>query len=127
MPLLHVRALPQKFPEKIQTALTATCLAIAEVYGCKPDQVWATWEEIKPGMYVEGANPSSVQPQTTHPPIAELTFFEGKTPKQIEELLVTAAKVLSSGLGIPENIFMTYKEAKSGQVIAGNGVLRRQL
>ena len=33
MPILHVRALPQKDPERIQGALTATCAVIAAVAG----------------------------------------------------------------------------------------------
>ena len=125
MPVLHVRALPQRSPEKIQTALKATCVSIAEVYGCKPEQVWATWEEIKPGMYVEGTNPATTQQNSTHPPIAELICFEGRTLEQIEKLLEIAARTLSHSLGIPDNIFITYREAKSGQVIAGNGIIRR--
>lgn len=125
MPILHVRALPQKSSEKIQMALSDACVAIAKVYGCKPEQVWGTWEEIKPGMYVEGRNAVEAQPESSHPPIAELLCFEGRTAEQIEELLTTAAHTLSGGLGIPNNIFMTYREAKSGQVIAGNGIVRR--
>ena len=126
MPILRVRSLPQKNPKLIQTALIATCEAIAKAYDCKPDQVWATWEEIKPGMYVEGANPADVQPDSTHPPIAEMICFEGRSPGQIEELLTIAASALSRGLGIPDNIFMTYREAKSGQVIAGDGIIRKK-
>lgn len=44
-------------------------MAISEVYGCKPENVWCTWEEIKPGYYVEGEAEEKIQPQETHPPI----------------------------------------------------------
>ncbi|MCX6125133.1 MAG: hypothetical protein NTV34_10370 [Proteobacteria bacterium] len=126
MPVLHIRSLPLKNPKLIQTALAATCESVAKVYGCKPDQVWATWEEIKPGMYLEGTNPAEIQPDSTHPPIAEMICFEGRSPEQIEELITAAASALSRGLGIPNNIFMTYREAKSGQVIAGDGIIRKK-
>ncbi|MCB0356818.1 MAG: hypothetical protein KDD40_07410 [Bdellovibrionales bacterium] len=126
MQILEVKALPQKDPTRIKSALKKTAVAISEVYGCKPEQVWATWEEIRPGWYVEGENEVNVQPKDTHPPIAQLTCFEGRNGEQIEELLKVAAKVLSESLGIPENIFMTYHEAKSGQVIAGNGIIRKR-
>jgi phenylpyruvate tautomerase PptA (4-oxalocrotonate tautomerase family) len=123
MPILHVRALPQPHPEKIQGALKATCAAIAKVYGCKPQQVWATWEEIRPGLYLEGEVHAAVQPQETHPPIATLTCFEGRTADEVAKLLSTGAKTLSEALGIPGNIFMTYHEAASGRVIAGDGIV----
>ncbi|HAZ12911.1 MAG: hypothetical protein A2X86_08980 [Bdellovibrionales bacterium GWA2_49_15] len=126
MPILHVRGLPQKYPGRIQTALTETCVAIAALYGCKPEHVWATWEDLKPGHYVEGHNSASTQPQETHPPIAQLICFEGRTSEEIEKLLQAAAKALSSGLGIPGNIFITFTEAKSGQVVAGDGILRKK-
>src|SRR5688572_9310275 len=125
MPILHIRALPQKDPEKIQTALRETCLAIAKAYDCKPEQVWATWEELKPGFYFEGANPAVIQPEQTHPPIARLLCFEGKSPEVIEKVLMAAARTLSGVLGIPGNIFITYHEAQSGRVIASNGIIRK--
>ena len=124
MPILRVRGLPQRHPELIQAALSKTCHAIAEVAGCKPQHVWATWEELKPGMYVEGSDAAEVQPAETHPPIAELLSFEGRSSEQIAALLVVAAETLSVGLGIPNHIFMTYQEAKSGRVIDGNGIVR---
>ena len=121
-----MRALPQKDSTKITPALKKTTIAISEVYGCSPQHVWATWEEIKPGFYVEGEVDSGEQPDKTHPPICELICFEGKSPEEIEKVLSVAAKTLSSELDIPENIFMTYREAKSGQVIAGNGIVRKK-
>ena len=124
MPVLHIRALPQRDPTRITAAMTATCVAIAEVYGCPPRQVWATWETIEPGCYVEGQVAAEVQPPDSHPPIATLTCFEGRGPEEIERLLTTAATTLGKALGMPGNIFMEYREARSGRVIAGDGALR---
>lgn len=125
MPILEIKALPQKNKEKIPTVLKKTAVAIANAYGCKPEQVWVTWNEFEPGFYVEGENEAHIQPERTHPPIATLTCFEGKADEQIEKILKVAAATLSETLGIPSNIFITYIEAKSGRVIAGNGVIRK--
>ena len=125
MPILHIKALPQKDPDKISNALKKTNIAISEAYGCDPKHVWSTWEEIKPNRYVEGDQEKDQQPQDTHPPICELICFEGKSQEVIENVLTTAANTLSTELNIPNNIFMTYREAKSGQVIAGNGIVRK--
>ena len=124
MPVLQIKALPQRDPSRVQPAMKATCTAIAEAYGCASDQVWATWETIEPGLYVEGETAADTQPPDTHPPIATLICFEGRSPDEIERLLTTAARTLSETLGIPGNIFMEYREAKSGRVIAGDGVVR---
>ena len=125
MPVLHVRALPQPDPSLIKRALKKTCLAIADVYRCPPDQVWATWQEIRPGWYVEGSKSGTLQSSQTHPPLCQLIGFEGKTSVEIEEILLVASKTLSAALKIGDNIYMTYLECKAGQVIAGNGMMRR--
>lgn len=124
MPVLQIRALPQKLPGRIPTALQETCVAIAAAYGCRPEQVWATWEEIPRGFYVEGSHSAEIQPEGTHPPIAQLICFEGKSADEIEKVLLVGAKTLSAGLGIPGNVFMTYVEATSGKVVAGDAVVR---
>ena len=126
MPVLQIKALPQQDPSRVQPALKATCTAVAEVYGCAPEQVWATWETIQPGLYLEGRTAADIQPTDTHPPIATLTCFEGRSPEEIERLLAIAGKTLSEALGIPGTIFMEYREAKSGRVIAGDAVVRSE-
>lgn len=105
--------------------MVGAAAAIAESYGCAPEQVWVTWDEIAPGMYVEGSKVGQQQPLETHPPIGELIAFEGKSDAVIASVLAAAAGALTQALGIPGNVFITYREAKSGQVIAGDGGVRR--
>lgn len=125
MPILQVRALPQKNPVRIPQALKKATAAIAAAYGCPPSQVWATWQELRPGWYVEGSQSANLQPNATHPPIAELICFEGKPQEVIEKTLTAAATALAEGLATGKNIFVSYQELKSGQVIAGDGILRK--
>jgi hypothetical protein len=126
MPVLHVRALPQKTPNTVAPALRQTCGAIAKAYGCPIEHVWATWEEIKPGFYVEGECDADTQKDQTHPPIAQLSCLEGKPPAVIEDVLKAAAKALGEGLGIPGNVFVEYREMKSGQVLSGGEIVKRE-
>jgi hypothetical protein len=125
MPILHIKSLPQKDPSKVAPALKKTILAISEFVGCDAKHVWATWEVLGAGQYLEGSCDALEQPKSTHPPICELTCFEGSTDSEIEKLLEITAGTLSRELGIEGNIFMIYKEAKSGKVIAGNGIIRK--
>ena len=127
MPVLQIKALPQNDPLRVPAAIKATCRAIAEVYPCAPEQVWATWETIEPGHYFEGDMAADEQPAASHPPIARLVCFEGKSPQEIELILATAATVLSESLGMPGNIFIDYYECKSGRVVAGDGIVRKTI
>ena len=124
MPILEVKALPQKNPEKISNALKKTCKEIAEFYQCDLSKVWATWQELKPGFYIEGEEAPHEQPESTHPPLVTLTCFEGLSPEKIEYLLELTSKTLTKELSLGENMFILYKEAKSGEVVSGNGVVR---
>ena len=126
MPVLQIKGLPPSDPSQVQEAMKATCAAIARSYGCALKQVWAIWENIEPGFYVEGDEAAEAQPPNSHPPIAKLICFEGKDPEAIEKLLTTTARTLSTALGMPNNIFMEYHEAKSGQIIAGDRVVRKR-
>ncbi len=125
MPLLQVRALPQKNPIRIPQALKKACAAIVEAYGCTPGEVWATYDEIRSGFYIEGQQAVAQQPAETHPPLAELLCFEGKPQDVIEKTLAATARALGEGLGTGKNVFVTYREVKSGQVIAGDIIVRK--
>jgi hypothetical protein len=125
MPILTVRGLPQKLPLRIPQALGRACTSIAEAYGCKPNQVWGTWQEITPGWYVEGDNAATVQPAVGFPPIAELACPAGKPPEVIEKCLLAAAKALAEGLGLGDNVFVAYRELKAGEIIAGDSAIRK--
>jgi phenylpyruvate tautomerase PptA (4-oxalocrotonate tautomerase family) len=124
MPVIQIRALPQREGVDVKKALAALCAAVAEVYGCESAHVWATWQCIEPGRYVEGGSGAGLQPEDTHPPIVDILCFEGRSPELIESLLERAAEVLSRELGIPGNVFITYTEARSGRVFTGGGVRR---
>lgn len=126
MPIIRVSALPQ--PPHVDTArvLTTLCVKVAETLDAPVDTVWGTWQTISPGLYVEGENPSRTQPVSTHPPIAECIAFEGRSSELIEKVLHTIADVLAEELRMERgNAFITYTEAKSGQVYTGGAVRRR--
>ncbi len=125
MPILQIKALPQKSPEALQKAIRRTNQAIAEAYGCEQRHVRTIWEEIKPGCYLEGDEAREQQPADTHPPVGQLLCFEGKDQVTIEKTLLAASQAISSELGLPGNVFISYAEAKSGRAVAGDALLRK--
>lgn len=124
MPVLEISALPVATGVDVPEALSRVNHAIAGVYGCAPEQVWSLLTIVAPGHYAEGGNAAFAQPEETHPPVCRLTCFEGRTPDEIEHLLRTASRALGTAFGWGDNVFITYHEARAGQVIAGNGVVR---
>jgi hypothetical protein len=126
MPVVHVRALPQPKGIHPQVVIQRLCRELATVYGCEPRSFWGTWQTIEAGNYVEGDIPAKVQPIDSHPPIVNLVCSEGKSPELIENLLTRCADVLSEELGIAGNVFITYTEARSGQLYMGGAVRKKK-
>ena len=54
MPVFEIRALKQKSGFDPVPVMKRLCSRVAQVMKVDPSHVWATWEEIKPGWYVEG-------------------------------------------------------------------------
>jgi hypothetical protein len=124
MPVIEIRALPQKPGVDRAAAMSRACEALASAAGVRPRAVWATWTELDPALYVEFDARAAVQPDTTHPPIVEIVAFEGRSAETIEAMIVAVATTLASGLQIPqENLFITYREAARGRLWT-NGLRR---
>ena len=121
MPIVQIRALPQKNNVDVTAAMKRLCEEVASIYGCVSQQVWATWETIQPGYYLVGDVGADTQPHSSHPPLVNLVC-SGKSPEMIEKLLDRGSKVLSEELQIPGNVYMTYTEAESGEIFTGGSV-----
>jgi len=124
MPILEVRAVPPEQPDEIPEALSALCAAVAGALGCEERAVWATWQSIPAGHYVEGGVPAVRQPFDTHPPLVRVLLFEGRPPATIRALLEAAAAALAAALGIePGNVFVHVEEMGAGTVHSGGNIL----
>jgi hypothetical protein len=123
MPVIQINALPQKPGVDPQAVMKSLCRSLAAVMGLKEKQIWATWETIQPGMFVEGSVAALVQPEATHPPVVNLIAFEGRPKELINRMLECVAQTLSEGLGIERgNVFLTYTEATSGRLYTGGEI-----
>lgn len=123
MPILHVRLLPQASEVDVAEVMRATCDRVAAVLVIPKSSVWATWEFVKAGQYVEGDIAAELQPPGTHPPIVTVTMFEGRPAEVIASVLTAVAKCLCEGLGVEMgNAFITYHEAKPGQTYTGGAI-----
>ena len=123
MPVVEIRALPQRDGVDIGVVLTAVTQALAALLNEEPSGTWATWEEIAPARYAEGGDTPLSQPRETHPPLVRVTAFEGRSPELVAAMLDTVAGTLTRELDLdPGNAFVRYEEARSGRLFTGGEV-----
>lgn len=123
MPVVEIRALPQRDGVDIDAALKAVTTELAALLNEEPSGTWATWEEIVPGCYVEGGDAPHEQPRSTHPPLVRVTAFEGRPPELVAAMLEAVADVLAHRLELERgNVFVLYEEARAGRLFTGGEV-----
>lgn len=127
MPIFHVLALPQNAEVDPTAVLKDLCRGLAEHFEVDERQVWGTWNGLPPDRYVEGTRDEATQPHGTHPPLVRIMAFEGRSEAQIEGALARTAEILGDRLGIdPGNVFVHFEELRSGRVLAGGKVLKKE-
>ncbi|MEK7483746.1 MAG: hypothetical protein AABZ60_05370 [Planctomycetota bacterium] len=125
MPIIQIRALPQKSGIDIPHVLQTSCVEVANVMQIPVHHIWANWETLQ--NYVEGDRSVSIQPESTHPPIVQLIMFEGRSVALIEKIMETIATTLCNTLHLQAgNVYILYTEAKAGLIHTG-GKIRRSL
>lgn len=128
MPVIEIKALPQKEWISVPNVLKKLSAKVAQVVGLEVKHVWATWESIIPEHYVEGNLESPLQPAGTHPPIVKILAFEGRPHELVEKLMSAVAEVLVGELELePGNVFILYQELRSGHVFDGGKVVKKSI
>ncbi|MFN8177590.1 MAG: hypothetical protein U0167_06670 [bacterium] len=123
MPIVEIRALPQAPAVDVSAVLARVCEDLAGVLECPPRHVWATWESLPPGTFVEASVPAAVQPRDTHAPMVRILAMEGRSPEMIRKMLETVCGSLAATLEIDaDNVFARYEELRAGQVAWGGRV-----
>ena len=125
MPVIEINALPQKSHVNIEQTVKNVALAVAKAIGVPSQKVYCTWNEIGKNHYAAGELAVAMQPDDSHPPVVRLTLFEGRTPALIEAAINAIAEELQKAMKTSEkNAFISYAEAKSGQIFTGGQVKR---
>jgi phenylpyruvate tautomerase PptA (4-oxalocrotonate tautomerase family) len=123
MPVIHILALPQSSEVKIPTVVAAVSSRVASVMNIPPQQVWTIWRTVEPAHYCEGGDVAKTQPRDTHPPVANIMAYEGRTPEMISRVLEAIAQTLCEHLHIDSgNAFVTWTELRAGRVYTGGAV-----
>ncbi len=124
MPVVEIRALPQKPPADVPNVLERVCTELATVLDIAEKRVWATWETIEGCHYVEGRQETPDQVASTHPPLVRVLAFEGRSDDVVRVMLETGARRAAEVRGLEGgNVRVTYEARKPGRVWSGGRVL----
>ena len=123
MPIVEIRALPQPASVDVAAVLGRICRDLAAALGCPARHVWATWETLAPGTFVEANVTAGEQPRDSHAPMVRILAMEGRPPETIRRMLEAVCASLASALEIdPDNVFARYEELRKGHVAWGGRV-----
>jgi phenylpyruvate tautomerase PptA (4-oxalocrotonate tautomerase family) len=126
MPIIRISALPPRNPTDVSNVLGAVCDAVARAANMPAHHIWATWNELKPGHFVEADKPADTIGEATHPPLVEVIAYEGKSADAIEKILTAVADTLVAELQLaPGNVFITYTEARANKTYTGGKIRGR--
>jgi phenylpyruvate tautomerase PptA (4-oxalocrotonate tautomerase family) len=126
MPIIQIKALPQRPGTDIAEASRRISSDLAESMGIPLSQIWVTWETIPPWHYAEGDRSAAIQPEGSHPPFVRVQVFEGRSAEDIEKMLSEISGLVAEHLSIEEgNVFVHYEELISGRVHSGGTVLKK--
>ena len=118
MPVVRIRALPQRHAD-VRTVSIAVAEAAAAELGEDPRGTWVTWETVD--AYAEGREVPSEQPRDTHPPIAHV-LAGGRPAETTDRLLRAGGDMLVAELGLePGNVFVTFEEVDPARLYDASG------
>ncbi|MFW7379999.1 MAG: hypothetical protein ACOH5I_14390 [Oligoflexus sp.] len=125
MPLIEIQALPQAKKVNTPEVLTSLAQSVGQALSIPSQAVRCVWQDLQPGYYAEGLQIGELQPENSHPILVKVLLFEGRPQELIEQALQTVADNLQTSLQMSaKNFFISYYEAKSGQLFVG-GQLKR--
>jgi len=123
MPVVKIQALPQPLDIDVPAVIAELSIRVANAMNCPPRQVWTIWQTIEPRHYAEGVVRAAEQPHSTHPPLAEIVAYPGRSPEVIRAAIEAVARTLNEQLNLePGNTFVTYTELTPGRVFTGGAV-----
>jgi phenylpyruvate tautomerase PptA (4-oxalocrotonate tautomerase family) len=125
MPFVHVRSLPVAGDFDAEDAVRAISTEFAARTDVDEQHVTVTWQTLEPGHYASGGETARAQPVGSHPVLVELFAPDSNSDERIEQMLLIVARAVAAQAGVePENVFVHFRPARSGEVFDGGQVGR---
>ena len=125
MPFVHIRSLPVGGDFSAADAVRTISAEFAAGAGVDEQHVTVTWQTFEPGHYAGAGETATAQPAASHPVLVELFAPDSNSDATIEQMLQAAAAAVAAQAGVePDNVFVHFRPARSGQVFDGGEVVR---
>lgn len=125
VPFIHIRSLPFEPPLDLATAVAALSRDFASATQIDLEHVTVTWELLPPGHYAAAGQTASVQPADSHPVLVDLLAPEFNCDETVMSMLSAVAQSIARVSGVAEhNVFVNYRQARSGQVFDAGKIVR---
>ena len=117
MPIVEIRSLPPKDPTKIPEMLKRCAVDGARAFAIPESKVWALFEEVRPGWYVEGSAEAPHPGDSTHPPLVLVRALSGRDMHKKTSFMKAICKAIGEGLSIPpSNVWIHLIEMEKSHV-----------
>lgn len=117
MPLIEIRALPQRSDGDIALVLRRVAADVAAALGSRPEAVWVTWSTLD-GGYAVGADVRTEQPRDSHAPLVHVAAR--RTAAEVEAICAAVERALVEELDLAEgNVFVTVRPVYALDETAG--------
>jgi phenylpyruvate tautomerase PptA (4-oxalocrotonate tautomerase family) len=111
MPIVTVHAFAPSDPASIPKMLAEIQASGAAALNCAPDNLWALFEEIPRGRYLQSDNPER------NPPIVTIQANVGRTLDQRTALAKGISRAVVGAFGIPAaRVWIHYQEMQPHDV-----------
>lgn len=117
MPIVEIRALSPRDPERVPAMLREAAVEGAKAFGIPEFSVWATFEEIRSGWMTEGGKTEEHPGEGTHPPLVLVRAIRGRTPEMKHAFLTAVCAAIGRGLDIPPtNVWVQFVEMEKPEI-----------
>jgi len=117
MPFIRIKSLPFEESFSISKAVLGINNDFSIANGIPLNHVHTTWELFTSGHYAKGEKAPTFQPYSNHPIIVDLLTPDFNGKEEINIMLETLAKSISSHSKMNlKNIFINHQPAHSGMV-----------
>lgn len=123
MPTIRIQAL-QNQDQNISELLTACTQAAAEALDIPQDWIWAVFQPVLVGDYVEGGMVWSSDDINKAPVLISITALEGRSAELKAAMLSAVSHSTAEQLRVPiNNVFAEYRDIPKGHAFSAGSIV----
>lgn len=126
MPFIHIQSLPvSDHSFSLSRILPAVSADFSKALDVAEEHITVTWQFYPPNSYCVSGKITPSQPKHTHPVLIDVFAPDFNSQERVERMLSVITSSVAQHAGIlRENLFASFRPARSGQVFSGGEVVR---